>query len=214
MFDLTDQNVCLLIIDMQNEFLSPNGYFALKQGWPVESFQGCITQCQKLHRAAQESGCRVIYTATGYSPDGSDSYVACHTILPTIFIEPDGRPRTTDAAVVKGSWGAQIIPELAPAGEDYVIHKRRFNAFYQTELEHMLRCWKVDTLLVCGMITEVCVESTIREAFVRGFDVLEVRDAVGSWNQQRHEASLQAVDFSFGRVIDTQTALELLAARR
>ena len=83
---------------------------------------------------------------------------------PHIFLEPDGRPRKADAAVLKGSWGAQIIDELTPAQDEYVVHKQRFNAFYQTELELMLRCWHIDTLIVCGMITEVCVESTIREA--------------------------------------------------
>ena len=78
----------------------------------------------------------------------------------------------------------------------------------------MLRCWHINTLIVCGMITEVCVESTIREAFVRDFDVLEVSDAVGSWSQSRHEASLQAVDFSYGRVTDTASVLQLLSRRK
>lgn len=214
MFDLTQGNVALVIIDMQNEFLSDQGYFAVKQGWPVHTFQERIDNCVRLRKAAKESGCKVIYTATGYAPDGSDAYVARHRILPTIFLEKDGNPRKPDAAVIKGSWGAEIIPELAPDADDYVVHKQRFNAFYQTELELMLRCWDVKTLIVCGMITEVCVESTIREAFVRDFDVLEVSDGVGSWSQERHEASLRAVDFSYGRVVNTQDVLAMLAQRR
>lgn len=214
MFDLTQGGVCLLLIDMQNEFLSEKGHFATRQGWPVSTFQERIRNCVALRNAARESGCKVMYTATGYAPDGSDAYVARHRILPTIFLEPDGRPRKADAAVLKGSWGAQIIDELTPAQDEYVVHKQRFNAFYQTELELMLRCWHIDTLIVCGMITEVCVESTIREAFVRDFDVLEVSDAVGSWSQARHEASLQAVDFSYGRVTDTVSVLELLSRRK
>lgn len=214
MFDLTQGGVSLLLIDMQNEFLSEKGYFAQKQGWPVSAFRQKIDHCVMLRKAARESGCKVIYTATGYAPDGSDAYVSRHRILPTIFLEPDGRPRKPDAAVLKGSWGAQIIDELAPGQDEYVVHKQRFNAFYQTELELMLRCWHIDTLVVCGIITEVCVESTIREAFVRDFDVLEVSDAVGSWSQARHEASLRAVDFSYGRVTDTAAVLEMLLRRK
>ncbi|MBQ9300964.1 MAG: cysteine hydrolase [Clostridia bacterium] len=214
MFDLTQGGVCLLLIDMQNEFLSEKGYFAVKQGWPVETFRDKIDHCVALRKAARESGCKVIYTATGYAPDGSDAYVARHSILPLLFLEPDGRPRKPDAAVLQGSWGAQIIDELAPDASDYVVHKQRFNAFYQTELELMLRCWDIRTLIVCGMITEVCVESTIREAFIRDFDVLEVSDGVGSWSPERHEASLRAVNFSYGRVTDTASVLDMLAARR
>lgn len=214
MFDLTQGNVCLLLIDMQNEFLSEKGYFAVRQGWPVSAFRGTIDRCAELRRAAYESGCKVLYTATGYAPDGSDAYVNRHRILPKIFLEPDGNPRKPDTAVIKDSWGAQIIDELAPGAGDYVIHKQRFNAFYQTELELMLRCWDIKTLIVCGVITEVCVESTIREAFVRDFDVLEVSDAVGSWNQERHEASLRAVDFSYGRVTDTASVLKMLKERK
>lgn len=214
MFDLTEGNVCLVMIDMQNEFLSDKGYFAVTQGWPVHTFAQKIENCRRLLDAARRSDCRILYTATGYAPDGSDAYVARHRILPTLFLEKDGRPRKADAAVIKGSWGAEIIPELAPQEGDYVVHKQRFNAFYQTEMELMLRCWNVQTLIVCGMITEVCVESTIREAFVRDFDVLEVADGVGSWNEERHLASLRAVDFSYGRVTDTEAVLRMLEARR
>ena len=140
------RSTCLLIIDMQNDFLSPEGYFAVHQGWPVAYFDKTTEAIVRLRRAVKEAGGRVIYTATGYSPDGSDAYTSRHTILPSIFIEPDGRPRRHDSAVVKGSWGAEIIPALEPEGEDYVVHKRRFNAFYQTELEHMLRCWGIKTV--------------------------------------------------------------------
>ena len=210
MFDLSRGGVCLLLIDMQNEFLSEKGYFAVHQGWPVAEFAGVTANCRRLLEAARAGGRSVMYTATGYAPDGSDAYVRCHRILPTLFLEKDGRPRKPDAAVIRGSWGAEIIDELRPRPEDYVVHKQLFNAFYQTELEMMLRCRGVNTLIVGGIITEVCVESTVREAFIRDFDVLEVSDAVGSWSRERHEASLRAVDFSYGRVIDTGLAVELL----
>lgn len=207
-------STCLLIIDMQNDFLSPEGYFAKNQHWPVEAFRKTSDAIVQLRQAVKEAGGRVIYTATGYSPDGSDAYTRRHTILPSIFIEPDGQPRCHDSAVIKGSWGAEIIPALRPQGEDYVVHKRRFNAFYQTELEHMLRCWGIKTLIVTGVITEVCVESTVREAFIRDFDVLVDRDGVGSWDRDRHEASLVNMDFSYARVAEQTELLAMTGGRK
>lgn len=212
-WDFEMGSACLLIIDMQNDFLSPEGYFAVNQHWPVERFRKMMEDVARLRREVKQAGGRVIYTATGYSPDGSDAYTNRHRILPSIFIEPDGRPRQHSAAVTKGSWGAEIIPALAPEGDDYVVHKRRFNAFYQTELEHMLRCWNIKTLIVTGVITEVCVESTVREAFIRDFDVLVVREGVGSWSKERHEASLVNMDFSYARVVGGEELLEKVKSK-
>ncbi len=213
-FDLSRNNVCLLLIDMQNEFLSKDGYFAVEKNWPVDAMKPQLENCVKLKAAAKAAGCKVMYTATGYAKDGSDAYVNNHSIHPLIFLNSDGSPRTADAAAIKDTWGAEIVPELAPDPEDYVVHKQRFNAFYQTELEMMLRCSGIKTLIVCGLITEVCVESTIREAFIRDFDVIEVSDGVASWSQKRHEASLENVEFSYGRVCDTETVLKMLEARK
>ena len=109
---------------------------------------------------------------------------------------------------------AAIIPAPRPEGEDYVVHKRRFNAFYQTELEHMLRCWGIKTLIVTGVITEVCVESTVREAFIRDFDVLVDRDGVGSWDPKRHEASLVNMGFSYAKVAGQEELLAMINGAR
>lgn len=214
MFDLSRNNVCLLIVDMQNEFMREEGYFCKEKGWPVDIFTDQIERCQLLKKAAKEAGCKVMYTATGYAPDGSDAFVSNHLIHPLIFLNQDGTPRKANAAVLKGSWGAEIIDEIKPDSEDYVIHKQRFNAFYQTELEMMLRCNNIKTLIICGIITEVCVESTVREAFIRDFDVIEVTDGVGSWEQDRHEASLKNMEFCYARLCDTETVLKMLKARK
>lgn len=211
MCDLTKNSVALIIIDMQNDFLDEKGYFAVKQNWPVSHFNEVKKNIKELKEAVVKSGCKVIYTATGYSPDGSDAYTRRHNILPSIFIEKDGKPREDDSAVIKGTWGADIISELAPSKNDYVVHKRRFNAFYQTELEHMLRCWDIKTVIVTGVITEVCVESTVREAFIRDFDVLVASDGVGSWSRERHEASLRNIDFAYGRVFTTKQLIEMVS---
>jgi ureidoacrylate peracid hydrolase len=207
-FALDMPKTCLLVIDMQHDFVDPKGYFALKQGWPVGIFAEVAQNIRLLKAAVKTKGGRVIYTATGYSPDGSDAYTNRHSILPAIFIEPNGYPRPHNSAAIKGTWGADIIDGLLPDGEDYLVHKRRFDAFYQTELEHMLRCWGVTTLIVTGVTTEVCVETTVREAFVRDFDVLVASDGVGTWHKDRHEASLRAMDFSFARVAPTEDLLK------
>ena len=213
-FKLDFPGVCLVIIDMQHDFVDPEGYFAVNQGWPVEIFKNVTKNIGDLKEAVLGNGGKAIYTATGYSPDGSDAYTKRHRILPSIFIEPDGKPRKHTSAVIKDTWGAQIINALSPGPDDYVVHKRRFDAFYQTELEHMLRCWDIHTLIVTGVTTEVCVETTVREAFCRDFDVLVVSDGVGTWHKEKHDASLRAMGFSFARIVTTRELLDVISKQK
>lgn len=200
MLNLDFSTTALLIIDMQNDFLDSEGYFGATQKWPVESFKDVTQTIVRLKKTIDRTSIKSIYTATGYSPDGSDAYTARHSLLPRMFIESDGKPRKHGAVAIRDTWGSEIIESLKPNSSDYLVRKRRFNAFYQTELEHVLRCWNIKTLLVTGVITEVCVESTVREAFIRDFDVIIVSDGVGSWDQSRHEASLNNMSFAYSIV--------------
>lgn len=202
------EETCFVIIDMQNDFLHPDGYFAVKQNWPVEQMSGIAAQIAKVKEFVRGKGGKVFYTATGYSPDGCDAYTKRHVIMPTLFIEPDGKPRQHDAAVIKDTWGSAILDSLKPKENDVVVPKRRFNAFYNTELDMMLKCNNIKTVVFSGVITEVCVESSVREAFARDYDVIVLSDCVGSWSMERHEASLKSMAFHCGPIL---TADEFMA---
>lgn len=210
--NINNNDVCLLIIDMQNDFLSEDGYFAQKKNWPVSQFKDLIDRISNLKKMANQKGWKTIYTQTGYSPDGCDSYTRVHNLIPDIFMETKETgiedKRDNHSVLIKGSWGSDIIDDLKPNKNDYVISKRRFNAFYQTDLEHMLRSWGIKTIVVTGIVTEVCVESTVREAFIRDFDVVVVEDGVSSWNQQRHDASIENMKFAFSKITNTHSLLK------
>jgi ureidoacrylate peracid hydrolase len=211
--NIKNNETCLLIIDMQNDFLSEEGYFAQKKNWPVSQFKDLIGRIAKLKEAADQKGWRTIYTQTGYAPDGCDSYTRVHNLIPDIFMEgqtpEEEQKRDHHSVLIKGTWGADIIDELKPGEKDYVISKRRFSAFYQTDLEHMLRSWGIKNVVVTGIVTEVCVESTVREAFIRDFDVIVVEDGVSSWNKKRHDASIENMKFAYAKISDTKKMMDV-----
>lgn len=207
---LDPKTTALLIIDMQNDFLDDEGYFA-KSGWDISCCKQPIQSIIGL-KAAMPAEVKVIYTATGYAPDGSDAQVNLHEIVPLQFKNPGGVPREGRSVLLQGSWGSQIIDELKPAEGDYVVRKRRYDAFYQTDLEAVLRWWGIKTLVLTGVVTEVCVETTARSAFNRDFDVIVTRDCVGGWTQERHENSLKAIEFCIGAVMSSREVISALSS--
>ena len=109
-----------------------------------------------------------------------------------------------------GSWDAALDSRLPVEPSDIVISKSRYSAFYGTELEQVLRQRGVRTLIICGVTTEMCVESTLRDGFFRDFRVVLAADAVASVDRARHAATLQTVECGFGAVISTADIIQAL----
>ena len=156
----------LLIIDMQRDFLEPGG-FGETLGNDVSRLQAAVAPCKAVLQAAREAGMLVIHTREGHRPDLSDA--------PPAKVER-GAPskRIGDAGpmgriLVRGEPGHDIVDALYPAAGEPVIDKPGKGAFYQTDLESMLKNRGIDNLLVCGVTTEVCVNTTVREANDRGY---------------------------------------------
>jgi len=181
----------LLVIDMQNDFLDSAGYFA-RQGLDVGRLAQAVQPTAAL-RAALPSSMRTVFTMQVYEPDGSDDLHRMHRLKPARLARSAG-----DVPVIRGSWGAQIVPDLRPRPQDGVVTKRRFDAFHQTDLELLLRCWGVKTLVIAGVVADVCVETTLRSAYVRDFDVVLARDCVCAWNDDDMARTLAAVEGHFG----------------
>lgn len=190
-FNLIAQTSALLVVDMQNDFLDPQGYFA-RSGLDVGPLRRVIAPTANLRQALPRA-LKVVFTAQVYEPDGSDDLGRVHRLKPARLMRSgDGAP------VQRGSWGAQIIDTLAPRPAERVVEKRRFDAFYQTDLELLLRCWGVSTLIFAGVVAEVCVETTLRSAYVRDFDVVLATDCVGAWRDEDLQRSRAAVEGHFG----------------
>ena len=207
-------SAALLIIDMQRDFLEPGG-FGAALGNDVSRLRSAVAPCQAVLAAARRLGMPVIHTREGHRPDLSDA--PPHKVLrgdPALRIGARG---PMGRILVRGEPGHDIIPELYPLKDEPVIDKPGKGAFYQTDLELMLRNRGVDTLFVCGVTTEVCVNTTVREANDRGFRCIVLADCCGSYFPEFHAAGLAMIKAQggiFGSVTDSPQVLKSLAAVR
>src|SRR5271165_3859140 len=201
----------LVIIDMQRDFLEPGG-FGAALGNDVARLHAAVGPCGKVLAAARKSGLLIIHTREGHRPDLSDA--PPHKVDrgdPAMRI---GAPGPMGRILVRGEPGHDIIPELYPAKGEPVIDKPGKGAFYQTDLDLMLRNRGIDTLMVCGVTTEVCVNTTVREANDRGYRCIVLSDCCGSYFPHFHEAGLAMIKAQggiFGSVTSSQALLSAMA---
>ena len=189
-FALDPRRCALLIIDMQRDFLEPGG-FGAGLGNDVGMLRRAIEPTRRVLAAARAAGMPVIHTREGHRPDLSD--------LPWAKLER-GRLDTRigdngpmGRILVRGEPGHDIIPELAPVAGEVVVDKPGKGAFFATDLDHILRNRGIKSLIVCGVTTEVCVNTTVREANDRGFDCLVLEDCVASYFDAFQKAGLEMI---------------------
>lgn len=203
----------LVIIDMQRDFLEPGG-FGAALGNDVSLLMAAVEPSRRMLAGARAAGLLVIHTREGHRPDLSDA--------PRAKVErgaPEkriGAPGPMGRILIRGEAGHDIVPALAPLPEEPVIDKPGKGAFYQTDLDLMLRNRGIETLLVCGVTTEVCVHTTVREANDRGYRCLVLADACASYFPEFHEVGLRMIAAQggiFGWVSTTDTVLAALAAQ-
>src|SRR5437870_2660048 len=203
----------LVIIDMQRDFLEPGG-FGTALGNDVSLLKSAVGPCAAVLAAARRAGILVIHTREGHRPDLTDA-------PPTKVERGDpalriGAPGPMGRILVRGEPGHDIIPELYPKAGEPVIDKPGKGAFYQTDLELMLKNRGIETLLVCGVTTEVCVNTTVREANDRGFRCIVLSDCCASYFPEFHQAGLAMIKAQggiFGWVAASPSLLNVLAAQ-
>ena len=181
---------CLVVIDMQRDFLEPGG-FGAALGNDVSLLRAAVGPCQTALAAARASGMLVIHTREGHRPDLSDAPLAkVQRGAPSARI---GDPGPMGRILVRGERGHDIVPDLAPLAGEPVLDKPGKGAFFQTDLELLLRNHGIDTLIVCGVTTEVCVHSTIREGNDRGYRCVALADACASYFPEFHRLGLEMI---------------------
>lgn len=204
-------DTALLVIDMQRDFCSPHGY-AARAGLDVARLAGPIGQIRRLLDAARGAGLLVVHTREGHLPDLSDCPVekmqrSRQAGAPIGSVGPMGR------LLVRGEYGHDFIDELQPATGEAVIDKPGYGAFYQTGLAQLLTDRRIRQLIVCGVTTEVCVHSTLREAVDRGYACVTVADATAASDPALQAPALAMIGVEggiFGRVATTDQLLQAL----
>lgn len=193
----------VVVIDMQRDFLEPGG-FGAALGNDISQLESCVEPCRKLLAAARSAGLLVIHTREGHLPDLSDAPPAkVERGSPELRI---GAPGPMGRILIRGEPGHDIIPDLYPLPGEVVIDKPGKGAFYATSLGEVLKDKGIDVLLVAGVTTEVCVNTTIREANDRGYRCIAVSDCCGSYFPEFHQmglAMIKAQGGIFGWVSDS-----------
>lgn len=177
-FEFDRATSALVIIDMQRDFLEPGG-FGDALGNDVSLLRGTVEPTRRLLNVCRANDMLVVHTREGHRPDLADLSPAKRAR--GRFAAGIGDPGPMGRILVRGEPGHDIIPELAPLAGEPVIDKPGKGAFYATDLEAILQHHRIARLFVCGVTTEVCVNTTVREANDRGYDCFVVEDCVGSY---------------------------------
>ena len=174
----------LVVVDMQNDFVKEGGSLL------VPDAEATIPNIKDLLDLARGSGIRVVFTQDTHTKGD-----------PEWEIWPEH--------VCEGSWGWRIIDEIAPREDELVIRKVRYDAFYGTHLDHHLRVWGIDTLVICGTVANICVHYTAASAALRWFEVVIPRDATSALDPFDLEASLRQTSFLFAGKITSSESVKV-----
>ena len=192
----------LIVVDMQNAFVKKGGYFDLA-GHDISATQKIITPCRNLINALRPKGVKIIYFQMGYSPDLSDKGAPdCPgTLKSRVLNFIKQHPEAKDKVYIYGTWGVEIIEELKPQPGDITIKKQRYDGFFGTNLDLILRTLGIRYLLFIGTATNICVESTIRHAYFLDYFPILVSDAVSHLGPDvTQQATIFNVQSTFGWV--------------
>jgi biuret amidohydrolase len=208
-YEFNPAQTALLIIDMQRDFLEPGG-FGEMLGNDVSYLRRTIEPNRRLLAAWRKAGLQVIHTREGHRPDLSD-------LPPSKRRRGRGKMVIGDAGpmgriLVRGEPGHDIIPELYPLSSEAIIDKPGKGAFFGTDLQGILQNRGIRKLVVTGVTTEVCVNTTVREANDRGYDCLVLEDCVGSYFPEFQDMGLKMIKAQGGIFGWVSSSARLFAA--
>jgi len=195
---LQPQHTALLVIDMQNDFCAQGGYMQRERNYDVSFADEVAGNIEVLVGDAREAGAHVVWVHSHYD----FKYLsASHKAK-----------RQREGCCLEGSWGAQPYRVL-PGADEMVIYKHHYSGFQGTNLDNWLRARDVRTLVLVGVATNVCVDSTLRDGFFLGYHIVLAEDCVGSNSQVGHAGTLATVNNNIGTVTSSRRIAELLAGR-
>jgi len=176
-------NRALLVVDMQNGFCHPEGSFA-RIGLGLEGADTAVRNAAVAVGQARQAGLPVVYTRHLYRPGRADEGRA---------LKQNSAALAGVNGLAAGTWDADVVDELGCRSGDLIVDKVRFDAFQWTSLEPLLHGLGVAELVVCGVVTNICVETTIRSAFMRDFPVIMLADCCAAATRRLHELSVEVL---------------------
>ncbi|GJM83041.1 MAG: isochorismatase family cysteine hydrolase [Paenibacillus sp.] len=192
---LLNSRAAIVVVDVQNDYCHPEGALA-QSGNDVGAVAGMMPNMHRLLAAAREFQVPVIFIQT-FHEEATDSEAWKE--------RSNGKSM---AVCRKGTWGADFF-EVAPEPSEAVVNKHRYSAFVNTRLDSILRSQKIETLIMTGVSTNVCVESTARDGFMLDYHIVLLRDACASYSNQAHEMTMKNIEGYFGEVTDTRQVISL-----
>ncbi len=211
---ITPQTAALIVVDMQNDFCHPDGFYARAAdrveplGLDPQLVTDGIPPMAALLEAARQAGLFIVHTRIERD-DSPDAVHLIHKVVAQTFgavADAPGGP-----ALMPGTWGAEIHDALVPQDGEYVVTKRSFSAFFGTDLETALRRRGIRTVILAGTITYACVLHTAFDANVRDLDVIVAADGTASWAPDLQGPTLRIIDLILGGTAATGEIIEALA---
>ena len=186
-----------MIIDMQNGFVSKGGSYDL-MGLNVSKYSEVVPTLKRLLEFCRKIKIPIFYSQAVREESGIDLLTRSHRILPKSREERIKRR----PICIRGSWDAEIVDELKPSLDDHVVIKRRDSVFQDTEVEVWLRSLGIDSIIFSGIDTSICVESSLRDAFNHGYDIVLISDATASNNLDHYNSTLDNIRNYYGLVMN------------
>ena len=204
-FSILPEETALLVVDAQNGMCHSQGTLG-KSGVEVGPLQAILKPIEEVVRACQAVGIADIWTRQEHYADDKtrEAHRIQHHTLKRVTI-----------ACQKGTWDAEVVDELKPliTPESHTISKQKFSGFYGTNLEVLLRILGIRLLIFTGTTTNLCIETTLRDAYMRDYDCIIVEDCVAGVDPKWHEMSLEVWRRYLGLVVNHRELLEMLPAR-
>jgi ureidoacrylate peracid hydrolase len=178
----------IVVVDMLNEFCKPGGAMVLP------GYERLVPPQRKVMEAGRQAGCPILFVVDTHRPN----------------VRQDREFLKRTPHCLEGSWGARVIEDLDPRADDVYIVKRRYSAFFNTDLDLTLRDLQVSTLVIFGVVTNICVRSTVHDAFFLGYQVVVPEDCVAATGPREQESSLYDIATHFGIVADSEQVVAAL----
>lgn len=186
--ELDPSTTALIIVDMQNDFVRKEGKLY------VPTAEATIPAIQRLIQKAREAGAYVIYTQDWHMKD-------------------DPEFKIWGEHAVAGTWGAEIVDELKPEKDDFIIKKYRYDAFFETPLDYILRVKGIKNVIMTGTVANICVLHTAGSAALRWYNVYVAKDGISALTEFDYYASLRQIDFLYKGKISTSEGIKFITRK-